>query len=176
MSYSNVEKAIIQFQQGDKEALEVIYNLYKAPLYQFIFRYTNNEQLSIDLVQDTFEKLQRKSHLYDVEKGKFKTYLYQIAYNTMMTRLRRQTLFRKLMPILADRQTHYENSDEKITIQTAIRALPEDLRAVVLLTYYHDLTQKEISAILQIPVGTVKSKLHRALKKLKEELEVNEVE
>ena len=174
MSYSNVEKALLQLQQGDKEALEVIYNVYKAPLYQFIFRYTNNEQLSIDLVQDTFEKLYRKFHQFDPEKGKFKTYLFQIAYNTMMTRLRRQNLFRTLLPILADRQTHQENADEKITVQTAIGLLPEDLRAIVLLTYYHDLTQKEISAILHIPVGTVKSKLHRALKKLRQELEVNE--
>ncbi|MDR4889911.1 RNA polymerase sigma factor [Fredinandcohnia sp. QZ13] len=174
MSYSRAEEAILKFQKGDKEALEVIYNVYKAPLYQFIFRYTNNEQLSIDLVQDTFEKLQRNFHQFDQEKGKFKTYLYQIAYNTMMTRLRRQNLFRNLLPILADRHPHHENSDEKITVQSAIQSLPEDLRAIVLLTYYHDLTQKEISMILHIPVGTVKSKLHRALKKLKEELEVNE--
>ncbi|MFS0821720.1 RNA polymerase sigma factor [Bacillus sp. 1P02SD] len=174
MSYSRAEEAILKFQKGDKEALEVIYNVYKAPLYQFIFRYTNNEQLSIDLVQDTFEKLQRNFRQFDQEKGKFKTYLYQIAYNTMMTRLRRQTLFRTLLPILADRHPHHENSDEKITVQSAIHSLPEDLRAIVLLTYYHDLTQKEISTILHIPVGTVKSKLHRALKKLKEELEVNE--
>ncbi|MEH7385424.1 RNA polymerase sigma factor [Bacillus sp. JJ1521] len=174
MSYSNVEEALLQLQQGDKEALEIIYNVYKAPLYQFIYRYTNNEQLSIDLVQDTFVKLQRKFHQFDPEKGKIKTYLYQIAYNTMMTRLRRQNLFRTLLPILADRYPHQENSDEKITVRTAIQSLPEDLRAIVLLTYYHDLTQKEISMILHIPVGTVKSKLHRALKKLRVELEVNE--
>jgi RNA polymerase sigma-70 factor, ECF subfamily len=174
MSYSSVDEAILQFQRGDKEALEIIYKMYKAPLYQFIFRYTNNEQLSIDLVQDTFEKLQRKFHQFDSEKGQFKTYLYQIAYNTMMTRLRRQSLFRTLLPILAERQPHLENTDEKITVQTAIQSLPEDLRAIVLLTYYHDLTQQEISTILHIPVGTVKSKLHRALKKLKVELEVNE--
>lgn len=174
MSYSRAEEAILQFQKGEKEALEVIYNVYKAPLYQFIFRYTNNEQLSINLVQDTFEKLQRKFHQFDPEKGKFKTYLFQIAYNTMMTRLRRQNLFRTLLPILAEQPTHHENSDEKLTVQTAIQSLPEDLRAIVLLTYYHDLTQKEISTILHIPVGTVKSKLHRALKKLREELEVNE--
>ncbi len=174
MSYSNLEEALLQLQQGEKEALEVIYNVYKAPLYRFIYRYTNNEQLSIDLVQDTFEKLQRKFHQFDPEKGKFKTYLYQIAYNTMMTRLRRQNLFRTLLPILADRHPHHENTDDIITVQTAIQSLPKDLRAIVLLTYYHDLTQKEISTILQIPVGTVKSKLHRALKKLRVELEVNE--
>ncbi|MEH7237613.1 RNA polymerase sigma factor [Bacillus sp. JJ1562] len=174
MSYSRAEEAILQFQTGDKEALEIIYNVYKAPVYQFVFRYTNNEQLSIDLVQDTFEKLQRKFHQFDPEKGKFKTYLYQIAYNTMMTKLRRQSLFRTLLPILAERHPHHENPDEKLTVQTAIQSLPEDLRAIVLLTYYHDLTQKEISMILHIPVGTVKSKLHRALKKLREELEVND--
>ncbi|WP_010676833.1 RNA polymerase sigma factor [Bacillus timonensis] len=174
MSYSSAEEAILQLQKGDKEALEVIYNVYKAPLYQFVFRYTNNEQLSIDLVQDTFEKLQHKFHQFDPEKGKLKTYLYQIAYNTMMTRLRRQNVFRTLLPILAERHPHHENSDEKLTVQAAIQSLSEDLRAIVLLTYYHDLTQKEISTILHIPVGTVKSKLHRALKKLREELEVNE--
>ncbi len=176
MNSIRVEDAIVQVQQGNKEALEVIYTIFKGPLYQFVFRYTNNEQLSIDIVQDSFEKLQRKIHQYNPEKGKLKTYLFQIAYNTMITKVKRQNRLRALLPFLAEdiKVAHRENYEEKWAVQAAIESLPEDLRVVVLLMYYHDLTQKEISSILNIPVGTVKSRLHRALQKLKMELEVNE--
>ncbi len=63
--------------------------------------------------------------------------------------------------------------EERLSVQKAVQQLPELQRAVILLTYYHDLTQKETADILGIPVGTVKSWLHHAMKKLKEDLEVD---
>ncbi len=62
------------------------------------------------------------------------------------------------------------SADEKLTIQEAILQLSEKQRAVILLVYYHDLPQEEIAQILSIPLGTVKSRLHNAIKTLKEEL------
>lgn len=54
--------------------------------------------------------------------------------------------------------------------------VPEDQRAVLILYYYHDMQQKEIAQILGIPVGTVKSRLHAGMKKLKQLLEVDDIE
>lgn len=176
MNLNNSEEVFLLYQKGRDEAFEWIYHSYKDPLYRFIYRYTNNEQLSIDTVQDTFEKIQRKKHMYSPEKGKFKTYLFQIAYNTMITKLNRQKRLKNLLPFLAERPHKECSLDEKISVRSALQALPDDLRVVILLVYYHDLKQKEIADILKIPIGTVKSRLNRALKRLKRDLEVEENE
>ncbi len=83
------DELMIAYQNGDDDALGGIYNLLKQPLYSFIFRYTRDEQLSIDIVQDSFVKLQRYKHYYDPSKGKLKPYLFQIAYRLMIAKLNR---------------------------------------------------------------------------------------
>ena len=176
-SRNNEDEFMTLDQEGKPQSLEDIYLIYKAPLYRFVYRYTSDRQLSIDTVQDTFEKFYKKRHHYDAKKGSVKTYLFQIAYNTMATKMKRRQKFRALLPFLAADQPSYSISlEEKISVQDAIQSLPEDQRVVVLLTYYHDLTQRGTARVLGIPVGTVKSRLHHALKKLKIDLEVDDDE
>ncbi|RDW17102.1 RNA polymerase subunit sigma-70 [Oceanobacillus arenosus] len=167
---------MIAYQNGDNEALEAIYTLLKPSLYSFIFRYSRDEQLSIDIVQDTFVKLQRNKHDYNPSKGKLKSYLFQIAYRLMITKLNRRKRWRNLFPFLTPIQTEQFHQSDRITIREAITKLPEIQRTVVLLFYYHDMPQEEIAKILEIPKGTVKSRLHTAIKRLKEELEGDEYE
>lgn len=173
MNFSNNE-CIRADREDSMQTLEQIYLLYKDHLYRFVYRYSNDSQFSIDIVQDTFEKLMKKKHQYTPEKGSFKTYLYQIAYNTMMTKLKRRQKLRSLLPFLASELPPSIAMEETLTVQKAVHLLPEEQRAVILLTYYHDLSQKETARILAIPVGTVKSRLHHALKKLKADLEVDD--
>jgi RNA polymerase sigma-70 factor, ECF subfamily len=170
------EELMIAFQKGDEQALEGIYLLLKQPLYSFIFRYTRDEQFSIDIVQDTFVKLQRYKHQYNPKKGKLKSYLFQIAYRLMITKLNRRKKWKTLLPFLAPPQTGELHHSDKMTIRQAIADLPETQRAVILLYYYHDMPQEEIADILGIPKGTVKSRLHTAIKKLKESLGGEEFE
>ncbi|WP_144463723.1 RNA polymerase sigma factor [Siminovitchia fortis] len=162
----------IRLDDGSSETIETLYELYREPLYKFVFRYTNDQQLSIDVVQDTFEKL-LKNQRYSPEKGKFKTYLFQIAYNTMATKLKRRKRLWSLLPFVAPDRTTDISLEERLSVKEAVQQLPELQRAVVLLAYYHDLTQTETADILGIPVGTVKSRLHHAMKKLKDDLEVD---
>lgn len=157
---------------GSLETIETLYEMYREPLYRFVFRYTGDQQLSIDVVQDTFEKL-LNHHQYSPGKGKFKTYLFQIAYNTMATKLKRRKKLWSLLPFMATEKISDISMDDKLTVQKAVQQLPELQRAVVLLTYYHGLTQKEAADILGLPLGTVKSRQHHAMKKLKEYLEVD---
>ncbi len=93
----------------------------------------------------------------------------------MINRLNKRNRMKKLLPFLfIQNQTDNVSTAERLTIQAAIQQLPSEQRAVILLTYYHDLTQKDISEILGIPLGTVKSRLHVSLTKLREMLEVGE--
>lgn len=164
------EELFAEFQQGDHTSLSQLYERLYEPLYCFLYRYTREEQLSIDIVHDTFEQLQRKKHLYHVHKGTVKSYSFAIAYRLLLNKLKRRDRWRKIIPFLAPSTAASFSSDDKIVIQQAIADLSHKQRAVILLSYYEELSQDEIAAILCIPLGTVKSRLHHAIKALKEHL------
>lgn len=164
------DELMIAYQNGDEEALESIYVLLKPSLYSFIFRYSRDEQLSIDIVQDSFIKLHRYKSYYNPEKGRIKSYLFQIAYRLMIDRLNRRKKWRALLPFLTPSSKESIHHAERMTVREAIAKLPEKQRAVILLFYYHDMPQDEIATILEIPKGTVKSRLHKAIQLLKQEL------
>lgn len=169
MKYSD-EEWMLQFQKGDSAGLEHLFEKYRKPLYLFIFRQSKDEQLSIDIVQDVFLKLQQMKFYFNPQKGKFKTYLFQIAYNTLKTKWKRKSKWRQLLPMLTEEsQSHSVSTDERLDVATAVDALPVEQRAVILLYYYHDLSQKEIAEILNIPLGTVKSRHYTAIKKLRQD-------
>jgi RNA polymerase sigma-70 factor, ECF subfamily len=164
------DELMVAYQNGDDAALEGIYTLLKPSLYSFVYRYTRDEQLSIDLVQDTFVKLQRYKHHFDPSKGKLKSYLFQTAYRLMITKLNRRKKWRTYLPFLTPIEKDEVDHTDRLTIRDAVATLPDKQRAVILLFYYHDMTQEEISEILDIPKGTVKSRLHKAIQRLKNEL------
>ena len=169
------EELMLAYQRGDKQAGEKLYVLIKPALYTFLYRFNRDEQLSIDLVQDTFLTLERKKHMYELEKGKIKTYLFQIGYRLMINKLNRRKSGVRFCHFSADsgkrifsrRSSHSKRSNFESS---------EEQRAVLILSYYHDMQQKEIAEILNIPIGTVKSRLHNGIKKLKQLLEVDEIE
>lgn len=156
-------------------SLEALFITYKMPIYQFVYRYCQDEQLSIDIVQDTFIRFHRYQERFDEKKSSMKTYLFRMAYQLMINRIKKQNRMKRLLPFLFQQTEQAEVSlDDKLTVQAAIGQLPSEQRAVILLTYFHDLKQKEIAGILEIPVGTVKSRLHTSLEKLKLLMEVKE--
>jgi len=167
----NEDELMLAYQGGDNEALESLYKLFKKPIYSFIFRYIRDEQLSIDIVQDTFVKLQRYRKYYNPNKGKLKSYLFQTAYRLMVTKLNRRKKWRQLLPYLTPTKNDDFHHADRMTIQDAISDLPDKQRVVILLFYYHDMAQEEVAEVLNIPVGTVKSRLYVAIQKLKVDLE-----
>lgn len=166
----NNEELMLRYQAGDTEALGLLYERLQEPLYCFLYRYTREEQLSVDLVHDTFEIIQRNRQQFDTTRGTVKAFLFQIAYRRMLTKLKRRKKWQSLLPFLVPTPKPTVQTEEILVVQQAIASLPDKQRAVVLLAYYDDLPQQEIAQILAIPVGTVKSRLHSAMKALKLEL------
>ena len=164
------EKLMTAFQIGDTEALAQLYAQLHEPLYCFLYRYTKDEQLSVDIVHDSFEVLQTKKYQYDQQRGKVKSFFFQIAYRLMVNKLNRRKRWETLLPFLVPIQKKTLQAEDTLVIQQAITNLPDKQRAVILLAYYEDLQQEEIAIILDIPVGTVKSRLYHAIKGLKAEL------
>ncbi|WP_042531317.1 RNA polymerase sigma factor [Oceanobacillus oncorhynchi] len=159
------------YKNGDKAGFTQLYERLYEPLYCFLYRYTQEEQLSIDIVHDTFEILQKKKQAFNPAKGTVKAYLFQIAYRLLINKLNRRKKWRSLLPFLAPQSNHSIRMDEKLWVQQAIADLPDKQRAIILLVYYEDLPQNEIASILDIPIGTVKSRLHTAMNTLKNNLE-----
>tara|TARA_A100001011_G_C14117655_1_gene759806 strand:- start:314 stop:895 length:582 start_codon:yes stop_codon:yes gene_type:complete len=175
------EQLIKKFQEGDIGAFNQIVYRYKDRLLNFIFRFINDIDKSEDLVQDTFLKLYTHRDSYK-EIAKFSTWLYTIAANLARTELRKIKR-RKTFSIseLSRNEKEFVISSESITpdeqdinnrfnkkIQIALQKLNIDFKTIIILRDIQELSYNEISKIMKLPIGTVKSRINRGRLKLQE--------
>jgi len=177
------EELIARFQQGDEYAFEEIVNRFKDRLKNFVYRYLSSEEAAEDVVQDTFLRVYQKKHMYR-NIAKFSTWIYTIAGNLAKTELRKRK--RRKMYSLGDlglEDKEYEIPSEDFApeegvegefteqeIQNAIDQLSEKFKTVIILRDIQELSYDEVSNIVDVPVGTVKSRINRARLKLQEKL------
>jgi len=177
------EELISRFQNGDAYAFDLLVRRYKDPLLNFIYRFLGDLVESEDIVQETFYRVYKNKHYYK-EVAKFSTWIYTIAGNLAKTELRRRKR-RKVFSIHKETAAEKEldlpdlKSDpekevntivtEKI-IQKAITSLPQKFRQVIVLRDIQGFSYEEISSIIKVPLGTVKSRVNRARLKLQEDL------
>jgi RNA polymerase sigma-70 factor (ECF subfamily) len=176
------EQLIFEFQKEDVEAFNEIVFRYKDRLINFLYRFTSSREESEDLAQDTFLKLYRSKHLYR-EIAKFSTWFYTIAINIAKTHLRKKSRYSSIsisdfdpegekdfdLPANVLTPEQYANaSTENHYIQKAIDSLDEKFKEVIVLRDIQDLDYEEIAKILDVPLGTVKSRINRGREKLKE--------
>jgi len=182
-SFKNVkytdEELIARFQKGDERAYIELVHRYKDRLVNFVFRYLNSHELSEDVVQDTFMKLYTSADMYR-EIAKFSTWIFTIAANLAKSELRRQKR-RRVISIhsMGIDDKEYEIPSESYSpekdstssygekqIQLAIDTLPDQFKTVILLREVQQLSYEEISKILNISIGTVKSRINRGRQRL----------
>lgn len=156
-------------------------------LYATALRYTKNEKDAEDLVQETFLKAFTNFHRY--EKGtNCRAWLFTILTNTFINRFRRKKKEREILnaddlrPIEQnffnrEKAEFYQNPEKGIVFKTfsqdiksALSTLPEEFRTVVILADLNDFSYKEIAHILDVPVGTVMSRLFRGRKMMRRHL------
>lgn len=166
------------------QELEQCISLYGKDIYAFCLHLTCNRQEADDLYQDTF--LTVTEQLYKVQRaGNPKSYLLSIAFHIWKNRKRKAAWRQRIVPITEADNEQIEaasttsdtldsiiSSEEKEIVQQAVHRLADKYRIPVILYYTEHMSVKEISQILFLPAGTVKSRLHHARKQLKEELEV----
>ncbi len=178
------EELILRFQSGDENAYIELVNRYKDRLKNFAFYFMKDDEQAEDIVQDTFIKLYEKKDYYR-PIGKFSTWIYTITRNLANTELRKKK--RKNLVYLshfkkekgdyelpADEQgfdKDYENEFLIKKIHEAIEKLPENYKSVIVLRDIQELSYDEITEIVQVPLGTVKSRINRARLQLKLELQ-----
>ena len=175
------EILIKKFQDGDVGAYNQLVFRFKDRLLNFIYRFVNDLDLAEDLVQDTLLKLYTHKDSYR-EIAKFSTWLYTIAANLARTELRkkkRRKTFsvtelsredREFIIVSSDVDPSEDLSSQNFerNIQLALAELPDDFKTIIILRDIQELSYDEISKIVNVPLGTVKSRINRGRVKLQQ--------
>ncbi len=177
------EDLIERFQRGDLYAFDLIVKRYKDQLLNFIYRFVGSQEEAEDIVQETFLRVYRKRKAYK-RIAKFSTWIYTIAGNLARTELRRRKR-RRLFSVtdMGFEDRDYEISDDGLSpereahgvmqeeiIQKEIEKLSPKFREVIILRDIQELSYEEISKIIKVPIGTVKSRVNRARLRLQSRL------
>ncbi len=188
LSYCSDEELLGRLRNGEREIFGLLVRRYERELYGYLRRYLGDENLADDVFQTTFLQVYLKIAQYEPGRPA-RPWLYTIATHQAIDAMRRVGRHaavsleqptgvgdngeaRGLLEMLESREAgpleNMEQEEQRTRVRASIDQLPETLRQVVLLTYYQGLKYREAAEILEVPVGTVKSRLHTALMKLQE--------
>lgn len=184
------EVLLARLQDGQQELFGTLVRRYERELYGYLRRYVGNDDLAADVFQNTFVAIFVKMDQYQAGRP-VRPWIYTIATNQAIDALRRRNrrIDSRADPLLAGDDGNddsarplfevlqtkdpgpvelAERAELRQLVRNAVEQLPDLLRQVVLLAYFQGLRYQEIADVLDIPLGTVKSRLHAALAKLSE--------
>ena len=153
----------------NSRALSELYDNYSGAIYGVIIRMCNDPDLAENLLQDTFLKAWEKAHQYDQSKGRFYTWLYRIARNTVLNALRnKKDLIQNADLSVYEDKTVDEDPPDYSGLNGSIKNLKEHHQQAIELVYFKGYTHKEAHELMKVPLGTFKSYIQQALKQLRE--------
>ena len=176
---------------GDRRAFDELVHRYERELYNYLRRYLGDAEMAEDAFQGTFLQVHLKCERFEPGR-RVRPWLYTVATNQAIDAQRRDRRHRmvsldrrfagngeddsagSLVDLLegehASPAEQLESSEQAQEVRRAVDQLPESLREVLLLVYYQGLKYREAADVLSIPVGTVKSRLHAAIRRLNQAL------
>jgi RNA polymerase sigma-70 factor (ECF subfamily) len=167
-----IEQQIVQLlENGDKAAINLLYENYSDSLYGVILKITNNEELAQDALQESFVKIWKNAQKYDSKKARLFTWLYRIARNTAIDKLRSfNNRFHKEIQI--DKSNVYilpttSLNQDVIDLREHVGRLDKKYQIVLNALFFEGMTQQEASDELDVPLGTIKSRLKIGLRELR---------
>ncbi|MBI5359218.1 MAG: sigma-70 family RNA polymerase sigma factor [Planctomycetes bacterium] len=178
------EELMLAVKQGDQMAFTELVNRHQRALINFFYKFIWDKSLSEDYAQEVFLKLFMHANTY-IPRAKFTTFMYRIARNHMIDRIRRNEASKNTFSLetpLKDEETMLGtfiasstpappeeicSKERSEIIKQALDQLPEHIKVVVVLSETQGLMYSEIAEVLKVPLGTVKSRLHYGMLKLK---------
>src|SRR3954468_399109 len=180
-----VKKRIKQVIKGDQDAFGEIVEIYKNSIFQLCFRMLGNRHEAEDIAQEAFIRAYVNIRSFNQDL-KFSTWLFRIATNLCIDRLRKKkpdyyldaevagteglTMYSQISSESPLPETEVESLELQETVQKEILKLPEKYRSAIVLKYMEDMSLNEISEILDLPLGTVKTRIHRGREALRQQL------
>ncbi|TCP57861.1 RNA polymerase sigma (SigW) subunit [Tumebacillus sp. BK434] len=178
-----IEQRIVKrAQKGDRLAFAELVELYKDKLFNLGYRMLGNPQEAEDIAQEAFLRAYAHLNKYNANH-KFSTWIYRIATNLCIDRIRKKKadysldaevdgieggdMYSRLKAPGDTPEQEAVRNEARQEVQAAIEALPDNYRTAVILKYMHDLSLQEISEILEVPVSTVKTRIHRGREALR---------
>ncbi|WP_299781767.1 RNA polymerase sigma factor [uncultured Formosa sp.] len=169
-----LEHLIEQFQQKDEKAFEMLYNMYAKNIHGVIFNIVKDQDIAEEIMQDVFIKAWHKAETYSADKGRFFTWILNIARNAAIDKTRSKSFKNKKQNLDAqffvDILEHGDNLNDKtdaIGIEKFVNKLAEKCIEVIELLYFKGYTQKEASETLNMPIGTIKTRNRNCINKLR---------
>ena len=170
MNLAPDEDLMLAVRNGAGETLGVLFDRYQTPLYNFYAKLTGDRTLSEDLVQEVFLRILKYSRSYQPGTP-FRAWIYQIARNARVDHYRKtpkSVAFEpEMAPAVKPKDTAQESQETEL-LHRALMQMPEEKREILILSRFQELKYEEISRLLGCELGTVKTRIHRAIQELRE--------
>lgn len=161
--YMELDKYLDRIKNGEEDALKELYELVKNNIYSFALSILRNHEDAMDTLQETFIHVYHNIDRYE-NKNKPLAWIYTITKNIAYSKIRSD---KKTINIEEIEFVSHHNYDDKLLIETLLKALSEEERNIVVLHVVNGFKFHEIARILDLKLSTTLSKYHRAMKKLK---------
>lgn len=168
------DKLIEELQSGNEKAFERIYELYSQSTYGIIYSIIKDTSISEEVLQDVFIKIWNNASSYNPKKGRFFTWILNIARNASIDKIRSKDFKNKKLNLKSDNFVDILESKsntigkmDAIGLQKYIDILGPTCRKLIDLLFFKGFTQKETSEELEMPLGTVKTKNRVCIDKLR---------
>ncbi|MCI0631927.1 MAG: sigma-70 family RNA polymerase sigma factor [Phycisphaerales bacterium] len=155
--------------RGDRAAFEALYERYRDWVVGLAQRFTHDRELALDVLQETFLYLLRQFPGFELT-AQLKTFLYPVVRHTALAMARKARRSTKLdSELMAELCANPASRTDLTHLYDAVQALDDGHREVLILRFVDDLSLQEIAVAMQIPLGTVKSRLHHGLNMLRQD-------
>ncbi len=175
------EQLLAEYLRGDRQAFTELIGRYQSELYNYLLKFLSQPALAEDVFQETFLQVHLSAESFQAER-RFRPWLYTIAVNKARDLLRKQKRRQTVQitgqgedesdgqvwdSLLREETTPediFDQEQEKVLVRETVDKMPDHLREILILAYFQQMPYKEMSDILALPLGTVKSRLHAAVK------------
>lgn len=165
---------VAMLQSKDEKAFNYLYDNYGGALYGVILKVLDREDLAGDVLQEVFVKIWRSIGQYDAGKGRLYTWMLNIARNAAIDLLRSRNFQKDQKTTDIDHNVSVQSNHhasrtntDTIGLKKSVMNLKEDFRVLIDMAYFQGYTQEEIAKTLNIPLGTVKTRMRNAILELK---------